>query len=269
MTRLMEEDLTIDYKLDPSTNEMILSTLGGLHLDSVVGRLAGTFGVEVETSVPKISYRETIRKKVKVQGRHKKQSGGHGQYGDVWIEFEPCVSDDLVFEEKVFGGAVPKNFFPAVEKGLQESVKKGVLAGFPVVGLKAILVDGSYHPVDSSEMAFKMAASIAYKEGMRQAEPVLLEPIGSLSVFVPDDNTGDMMGELNKRRGRVLGMNPAEKKGMTEIVAEVPMAEMADFTLLLRQMTQGQGVFTFEKARYEPLPANLVADVIAKNAVAD
>lgn len=269
MTRLMEEDLTIDYKLDPSTNEMILSTLGGLHLDSVVGRLAGTFGVEVQTSVPKISYRETIRKKVKVQGRHKKQSGGHGQYGDVWIEFEPCVSDDLVFEEKVFGGAVPKNFFPAVEKGLQESIKKGVLAGFPVVGLKAILVDGSYHPVDSSEMAFKMAASIAYKDGMRQAEPVLLEPIGSLSVFVPDDNTGDMMGELNKRRGRVLGMNPAEKKGMTEIVAEVPMAEMADFTLLLRQMTQGQGVFTFEKARYEPLPANLVADVIAKNAVAD
>ncbi|MBR1863440.1 MAG: elongation factor G [Ruminococcus sp.] len=263
--RILEEDLTLSYELDPSTNEMILSTLGGLHLDSVVGRLKDTFGVDVDVQTPKISYRETIRKKVKVQGRHKKQSGGHGQYGDVWIEFEPCVSDELVFEEKVFGGAVPKNFFPAVEKGLQESVKKGVLAGFPVVGLKAILVDGSYHPVDSSEMAFKMAASIAYKEGLRQAEPILLEPIGALNVLVPDDNTGDMMGELNKRRGRVLGMNPSEKKGLTEIVAEVPMAEMQDFTLTLRQMTQGRGTFTFEKVRYEPLPSNLVADVIAKN----
>ena len=269
MARIMEEDRTITYELDPSTNEMILSTLGGLQLDSIVGRLENTFGVKVVTDTPKISYRETIRKKVKVQGRHKKQSGGHGQYGDVWIEFEPCVSDELIFEEKVFGGAVPKNFFPAVEKGLQESIRHGILAGFPVVGLKAILVDGSYHPVDSSEMAFKMAASIAYKEGMKQADPILLEPIGALNVLVPDENTGDMMGELNKRRGRVLGMNPAEKKGMTEIVAEVPMAEMSDFTLLLRQVTQGQGTFTFEKARYEPLPANLVADVIAKNAVTD
>lgn len=269
MQKILEEDQTLSYEQDPTTKEAILSGLGEQHLAAVVSRLQSDFGVSVTLKTPKIAYRETIRKKVKVQGRYKKQSGGHGQYGDVWIEFEPCVSDDLIFEERVFGGAVPKNFFPAVEKGLQESVKKGVLAGFPVVGLKAILVDGSYHPVDSSEMAFKMAASIAYKEGMRQAEPVLLEPIGSLSVFVPDDNTGDMMGELNKRRGRVLGMNPAEKKGMTEIVAEVPMAEMADFTLLLRQMTQGQGVFTFEKARYEPLPANLVADVIAKNAVAD
>ena len=267
--RLLEEDLTLSYELDTSTNEMILSTLGGLHLDSVIGRLQKDFGVEIDVALPKISYRETIRKKVKVQGRHKKQSGGHGQYGDVWIEFEPCVSDELVFEEKVFGGAVPKNFFPAVEKGLQESVKKGVLAGFPVVGLKAILVDGSYHPVDSSEMAFKMAASIAYKEGLRQAEPILLEPIGALNVIVPDDNTGDMMGELNKRRGRVLGMNPTDKAGLTEIVAEVPMAEMSDFTLTLRQMTQGRGSFTFEKVRYEPLPANLVADVIAKNAVTE
>ncbi|MBR0529599.1 MAG: elongation factor G [Ruminococcus sp.] len=269
ISRLLEEDLTLRYELDPSTNEMILSTLGGLHLDSVQGRLKNDFGVEMNVVAPKISYRETIRKKVKVQGRHKKQSGGHGQFGDVWIEFEPCVSDELIFEERVFGGAVPKNFFPAVEKGLQESVKKGVLAGFPVVGLKAILVDGSYHPVDSSEMAFKMAASIAYKEGLRQAEPILLEPIGALNVIVPDDNTGDMMGELNKRRGRVLGMNPTEKHGLTEIVAEVPMAEMQDFTLTLRQMTQGRGSFTFEKVRYEPLPANLVADVIAKNAVTD
>ncbi len=269
ISRILEEDKTVSYEQDPDTLEQIISTLGGVHLDSVICKLRNSFGVDVDVSVPKIAYRETIRKKVKVQGRHKKQSGGHGQYGDVWIEFEPCVSDELIFEEKVFGGAVPKNFFPAVEKGLQESIKKGVLAGFPVVGLKAILVDGSYHPVDSSEMAFKMAASIAYKEGMRLADPVLLEPIGALNVLVPDDNTGDIMGELNKRRGRVLGMNPSEKSGLTEVVAEVPMAEMADFTMYLRQTTQGRGSYTFEKVRYEQLPANLVADVIAKNSVAD
>ncbi len=269
IARILEEDKTVNYEQDPDTLEQIISTLGGVHLDSVICKLKNSFGVDVEVSVPKIAYRETIRKKVKVQGRHKKQSGGHGQYGDVWIEFEPCVSDELIFEEKVFGGAVPKNFFPAVEKGLQESIKKGVLAGFPVVGLKAILVDGSYHPVDSSEMAFKMAASIAYKEGMRLADPILLEPIGALNVLVPDDNTGDIMGELNKRRGRVLGMNPSDKAGLTEVVAEVPMAEMADFTMYLRQTTQGRGSYTFEKVRYEQLPANLVADVIAKNAISE
>lgn len=236
-------------------------------MDSVAGKLKSDFGIDVDITVPKVAYRETIRKKVKVQGRHKKQSGGHGQFGDVWIEFEPCVSDELIFEEKVFGGAVPKNFFPAVEKGLQESVKKGVLAGFPVVGLKAILVDGSYHPVDSSEMAFKTAASIAYREGMPQAEPTLLEPIGSLSVLVPDENTGDIMGDLNKRRGRVLGMNPSDAKGYTEVIAEVPEAEMQDFALALRQMTQGRGEFTFEHIRYEQLPSNLVAEVIAKNRI--
>ncbi|MBR7008722.1 MAG: elongation factor G [Ruminococcus sp.] len=269
IARILEEDKTVTYEQDPDTLEQIISTLGGVHLDSVICKLSNSFGVEVDVSVPKIAYRETIRKKVKVQGRHKKQSGGHGQYGDVWIEFEPCVSDELIFEEKVFGGAVPKNFFPAVEKGLQESIKKGVLAGFPVVGLKAILVDGSYHPVDSSEMAFKMAASIAYREGMRLADPVLLEPIGALNVLVPDDNTGDIMGELNKRRGRVLGMNPSDKAGLTEVVAEVPMAEMSDFTMYLRQTTQGRGSYTFEKVRYEQLPANLFADIIAKNAMND
>lgn len=267
VTKLLEEDLTISYKQDPNTNEMILSTLGGLHLDVIVAKLKNEYGVDMDVTVPKVAYRETIRKKVKVQGRHKKQSGGHGQFGDVWIEFEPCVSDELVFEEKVFGGAVPRNFFPAVEKGLQESVKRGVLAGFPMVGLKAILVDGSYHPVDSSEMAFKTAASIAYKDGIPQAEPTLLEPIGSLSVLVPDENTGDIMGDLNKRRGRVLGMNPSETKGLTEVIAEVPEAEMQDFALTLRQMTQGRGEFTFEHVRYEQLPPNLVAEVIAKNRI--
>ena len=265
MQRILEEDMTLSYKQDEETNEMILSGLGGLHLDSVIGRLKDVFGADVDTAEPKIAYKETIRKKVKVQGRHKKQSGGHGQFGDVWIEFEPCISDELIFEERVFGGAVPKNFFPAVEKGLQECMKKGVLAGFPVVGVKAILVDGSYHPVDSSEMAFKTAASIAFKEGMKQAEPMLLEPIGSLTVTVPDENTGDIIGELNKRRGRVLGMEPAQKKGLTVVTAEVPYAQMFDFTLVLRQMTQGRGFFDIEKARYDQLPANLVADVIAKN----
>ncbi len=267
IARLLEEDKTLKYEQNPDTLEMILTTLGGLHLDSVAGRLHDTFGVDIETSAPKIAYKETIRKKVKVQGRHKKQSGGHGQFGDVWIEFEPCISDELVFEERVFGGAVPKNFFPAVEKGLQECVKKGVLAGFPVVGLKAILVDGSYHPVDSSEMAFKIAASLAFKEGIPKAEPMLLEPIDNLTVIVPDENTGDIIGELNKRRGRVLGMNPSEKKGLTEVVAEVPEAEMADFTMTLRQMTQGRGSYSMELARYDQLPSNLVATVIANNRI--
>lgn len=262
MQKILEEDQTLSYEQDPTTKEAILSGLGEQHLAAVVSRLQSDFGVSVTLKTPKIAYRETIRKKVKVQGRYKKQSGGHGQYGDVWIEFEPCVSDDLIFEERVFGGAVPKNFFPAVEKGLQDSVKKGVLAGFPVVGLKAILVDGSYHPVDSSEMSFKTAASLAYKEGMRLAEPVLLEPIGTLDVAVPDENTGDMMGELNKRRGRVLGMQPSKKAGMTDILAEVPMREMNDFALLLRQMTQGSGWFTLKPLRYEPLPSNLVTEVI-------
>ena len=260
--RLTEEDPTLTYEQDDSTKEQILSGLGEQHLEVAAAKLKGKFGVDVALSVPKIAYKETIRKKVKVQGRHKKQSGGHGQFGDVWIEFEPCVSDTLVFEEKIFGGAVPKNYFPAVQKGLEESVKKGVLAGCPVVGLKAILVDGSYHPVDSSEMAFKTAASIAYKEGLRQADPVMLEPIGTLKVTAPDDNTGDIMGELNKRRGRVLGMEPVGQ-GNTVIQAEVPMREMHDFAMYLRQTTRGMGSFTFDFERYEQLPANLLAEVIS------
>jgi len=260
--RLIEEDPTLTYEQDESTKEQILSGLGEQHLEVAAAKLKGKFGVDVVLSVPKIAYKETIRKKVKVQGRHKKQSGGHGQFGDVWIEFEPCVSDTLVFEEKIFGGAVPKNYFPAVQKGLEESVRKGVLAGCPVVGLKAILVDGSYHPVDSSEMAFKTAASIAYKEGLRQADPVMLEPIGTLKVTAPDENTGDIMGELNKRRGRVLGMEPVVH-GTTMIQAEVPMREMHDFAMYLRQTTRGMGSFTFDFERYEQLPANLLTEVIS------
>lgn len=262
MQRLTEEDPTLTYIQDENTKEQILSGLGEQHLDVAAAKLKGKFGVDVSLTVPKIAYKETIRKKVKVEGKHKKQSGGHGQYGHVWIEFEPCVSDTLVFEEKVFGGAVPKNYFPAVQKGLEDSIKKGVLAGCPVVGLKAILVDGSYHPVDSSEMAFKTAASIAYKEGMKQADPVMLEPIGELKVTAPDENTGDIMGELNKRRGRVIGMEPVTH-GVTMIQAEVPAREMHDFAMYLRQTTRGLGSFTFEFERYEQLPANLLTEVIA------
>lgn len=261
MHRLVEEDLTIRYEHDYETHQQIISGLGEQHLDVAVAKLKTKFGVDVKLEPPVVAYRETIRKKVKVQGKHKKQSGGHGQFGDVWIEFEPCDSDDLVFEEKVFGGSVPKNFFPAVEKGLRDCIHKGVVAGYPVVGLKATLVDGSYHPVDSSEMSFKMAASLAYRAGLPQASPILLEPIGSLKVLVPDSNTGDMMGELNKRRGRVMGMNPDED-GTTLIEAEVPMSEMQDFTTLVRQMTQGSGSFELTFARYEQLPSNLEAKVI-------
>ena len=262
LQRLMEEDPTLAYENNAETHQQLISGLGEQHLDVLVSKLKNKFGVSVSLEVPRVAYRETIRKKVKVQGKHKKQSGGHGQFGDVWVEFEPTVGDDLVFEEKVFGGAVPKSFFPAVEKGLQDCVKHGVLAGYPVVGLKATLVDGSYHPVDSSEMSFKMAASLAYKAGMPQASPVLLEPIGNLKVYVPDSNTGDIIGDLNKRRGRVLGMNPAND-GLQEIEADVPMSEMSDFATAIRSMTQGRGYFTLEFARYEQLPANLVAEVIA------
>lgn len=261
LQRLMEEDPTIAYENNAETHQQLVSGLGEQHLDVLVSKLKNKFGVSVSLEVPRVAYRETIRKKVKVQGKHKKQSGGHGQFGDIWIEFEPTVGDGLVFEEKVFGGAVPKSFFPAVEKGLQDCVKHGVLAGYPVVGLKATLVDGSYHPVDSSEMSFKMAASIAYKNGMPEASPILLEPIGNLKVYVPDSNTGDIIGDLNKRRGRVLGMNPSAD-GLQEIEADVPMSEMSDFATAIRSMTQGRGYFTFDFARYEQLPSNLEAKVI-------
>lgn len=258
--RLSEEDPTIRYEQNHETHELILSGLGEQHLDVVASKLKNKFGVDVVLSVPRVAYRETIRKKVKVQGRHKKQSGGHGQFGDVWIEFEPCESDDLVFEEKVFGGSVPKNFFPAVEKGLRDCMTRGLLAGYPVVGVKATLVDGSYHPVDSSEMSFKTAAALAFKAGFPTASPVLLEPIGRLKAVVPDDNMGDIIGDVNKRRGRVLGMNPAE--GAQEIEAEVPLAEMGDFSTVLRSITQGRGSFTVEFERYEDAPPQVAQKVM-------
>ena len=260
-SRLCEEDPTIKVYTDNETHEQILSALGEQHIDVIISRLKSKFGAEVELKKPKIAYRETIRKPVKVQGRHKKQSGGHGQFGDVWIEFVSCDSDELVFEEKVFGGAVPKNFFPAVEKGLRDCTAKGVLAGYPMVGIKATLVDGSYHPVDSSEMSFKMAAAVAFKDGIPQASPVLLEPIGTLKVLVPDEMLGDVIGDINKRRGRIIGMNPAENK-MQEIIGEVPMAEMSDFSTAMRSITQGTAVFTLTPTRYEEVPAALAQKII-------
>ncbi len=261
--RLLEEDGSLAFAQNAETHQQVISGLGEQHLDVVITKLKTKFGADVNLEPPIVAYRETIQKRVKVQGKHKKQSGGHGQYGDVWIEFEPYEGEDLLFDQKVVGGAVPKNYFPAVEKGLRESITRGILAGYPVVGLKATLLDGSYHPVDSSEMAFKTAASLAYKAGMQQASPVLLEPIGHLSVTVPDANTGDMMGELNKRRGRVLGMSPDED-GTTVIEADVPMSEMHDFATLVRQMTQGSGSFTFTFERYEQLPNQLAAGVIER-----
>lgn len=261
MMRLSEEDPTLQFATNNETHEMILSGLGEQHLDVAVSKLKTKFGVDVSLKKPKVPYRETIRKTVQVQGRHKKQTGGHGQFGDVWIEFSPCDSEGLEFGERVVGGSVPKGFFPAVEKGLRECIQKGPLAGYPVVGLSAVLYDGSYHPVDSSEMAFKTAAALAYKAGMPQANPVLLEPIGHLKATVPDANMGDVMGEVNKRRGRVLGMEPAGE-GKQTVEADVPMAEMHDFTTFIRQCTQGRGSFTFGFERYEEAPQNVAQKVI-------
>ena len=259
--RLMEEDPTIRFEINSETHESVLSGLGEQHLDVIASKLKNKFGVDVQYAAPKVPYRETIRAQVKKQGRHKKQSGGHGQFGDVWIVFEPHSGDEILFEENVFGGAVPKNFFPAVEKGIRDSAQKGVLAGFPMVGMKATLVDGSYHPVDSSEMAFKTAASIAYKEAMPEAKPVLLEPVGALRVYVPGDHTGDIMGDITKRRGRVLGMEPAED-GLTCVDAEVPMAEASDYATMLRSLTQGRGYFTITFERYEEAPMAVAQKVI-------
>ena len=270
VNRLLEEDLTLSYKNNPDTKQLTISGLGDIHLDIVVSKLQSRFGANVTLTKPKIAYRETIKKTVEVEGKHKKQSGGSGQYGHVKIRFAPGEDEGLTFTESVFGGAVPKNFFPAVETGLRDCMQKGVLAGFPVVHLAADLFDGSYHDVDSNEISFKLAAAIAYKEGLPKAGPVLLEPIGSLKVFVPDNYVGDVMGDLNKRRGRVMGIEAAEDGSETQVVlAEVPFAEMTDYVISLRAATQGRGRFDFDFIRYEEVPAAITEKIIAAEKAED
>ena len=264
LARLCEEDPSIKFYQNSETRQQIIAGLGEQQLEVATSRLKDKFGVSSELETPKVAYRETITKKVSAQGRHKKQSGGHGQFGDVFIEFEPYDTEKLVFAERVVGGSVPKNFFPAVEKGLNECMESGVLAGYPMVGIKATLYDGSYHPVDSSEMSFKMAASLAFKEGVTNAMPVLLEPIVTLKATVNDDAMGDVIGDINRRRGRVLGMSPAGD-GYQEIIAEVPDGEMTTFSTSMRQITQGRGSFVTEFARYDRAPEHIAQKVIAEN----
>ena len=261
LARLGEEDRSFTITNNAETKQMVIAGAGDIHLDVLCSKLKNKFGVEVELSPARVPYREKIRKPLKAHGRHKKQSGGHGQFGDVWIEFEPQdEQEDMIFAENVFGGSVPKNFFPAVEKGLRECCQKGVLAGYPMVFLKATLYDGSYHPVDSSEMAFKTAASLAYKE-LVNASPVILEPIGLLKVTIPDANMGDIMSDISsKRRGTVMGMNA--EGGMQTVEAEVPMAEMSTYAIDLRSMTQGRGSFTLEFSRYSEAPAAVQQKII-------
>ena len=261
LARLGEEDRSFTITNNAETKQMVIAGAGDIHLDVLCSKLKNKFGVEVELSPARVPYREKIRKPLKAHGRHKKQSGGHGQFGDVWIEFEPQdEQEDMIFAENVFGGSVPKNFFPAVEKGLRECCTKGVLAGYPMVFLKATLYDGSYHPVDSSEMAFKTAASLAYKE-LVNASPVILEPIGLLKVTIPDANMGDIMSDISsKRRGTVMGMNA--EGGMQTVEAEVPMAEMSSYAIDLRSMTQGRGSFTLEFSRYSEAPAAVQQKII-------
>ena len=263
LNRLNEEDPSFHLVNNAETKQLVLSGLGDQQLDVLVSKLKSRFGVDAVLMPAKVAYREKIKKTVQAHGRHKKQTGGSGQFGDVWIRFEPQDEQDgLIFAEEVFGGSVPRNFYPAVEKGLQEAVQKGPLAGYPLVGLKAVLYDGSYHPVDSNEMAFKMAAILAYKEAMPNANPTILEPIGALAVTVPEAYVGDVMGDLSKRRGRPMGMTP-DHDGNTVIEAEVPMAEMGSYTIDLRAMTQARGSFTLDFVRYEEVPKANQAKIIA------
>ena len=267
LARLNEEDPSFSLVNNAETHQLVLSGSGDQHLDVLVSKLKTRFGVEAILAPAKVAYREKIKKTVQSHGRHKKQTGGSGQFGDVWMRFEPQEEqDELIFDVEVVGGSVPKNFYPAVEKGIQEAVQKGPLAGYPMVGLKAVLYDGSYHPVDSNEMAFKLAAILAYKEAMPNAMPTLLEPVGTLNVTIPDSYMGDVIGDLNKRRGRVMGMNP-NADGDTVVEAEVPVAEMSTYAIDLRAMTQARGSFTLEFARYEEVPKQNQAKIIeeAKN----
>lgn len=265
LNRLADEDPTFSFAINNETHESILSGMGDIHLDVICSKLKSRFGVEVELSKPIVPYREKIRKKVSVEGKHKKQSGGHGQYGHVKMDFEPYPEGEFQFEEKIFGGSVPKNFHPAVEKGIREAMEHGVLAGYPMVGLRAVLTDGSYHDVDSNELSFKMAAKLAYKAGIPQANPVIMEPISSMKIYIPDSYMGDVIGDINKRRGRILGMNPTDDG--QEIIAEVPMAEISDYAITLRSMTQGRGSFVSQFERYDDAPPQVQEQVIANSKI--
>ena len=264
LNKLNEEDPTFHVVNNAETHQTVISGAGDIQIDVLCSKLKTRFGVDAELSAPRVAYREKIRSTVRKQGRYKKQTGGSGQFGDVWIRFEPQTEqDDMIFAEEVFGGSVPKNYFPAVEKGLREACVHGPLAGYPVVNLKAVLYDGSYHPVDSSEIAFKTAAQLAYKAALPEANPCLMEPVGELKVTVPDSYMGDVMGDLNKRRGRVMGMDPAGN-GEQVITAEVPMGEMSTYAIDLRSMTQSRGTFTLHFVRYEDCPPAAQEKAIAE-----
>ena len=267
LQKMSHEDQTLKIVNDAENRQTLLYGMGDLHLEVVTSRLLNEYKAGIKLSQPKVAYRETIQKKSDVEYKYKKQSGGHGQYGHVKMKFEPSGSleEAYVFEQMVVGGAVPKNFFPAVEKGLQDSVLSGPLAAYPVVGVKAILYDGSYHPVDSSEMAFKMATIQAFKKGFMEAKPILLEPIASLKVTVPDAYTGDIMGDLNKRRGRVLGMNPTAD-GKQVIEADIPVSCLYGYCTDLRSMTGGRGTYEYQFARYEQAPGDVQEKEVAARA---
>ncbi|HEY8364642.1 MAG TPA: elongation factor G [Haloplasmataceae bacterium] len=261
LNKLNKEDTTFELVRNRETKQFLLGGQGLMHTEVIIEKLKNNFNVEVTTADPKVVYRETIKGKTEAEGKHKKQSGGAGQYGHVFIRFEHC-EEDFIFAEEVFGGAVPKNFFPAVEKGLREACEHGILAGYPVIGLKATLFDGSYHPVDSNEISFKLAAQLAFKEGCKNAQPTILEPIMKLRVTVKDDYIGDIIGDLNKRRGRLLGMEPAEFPKWQTINALVPQAEVLKYAIDLKAMTQASGLFAMEFDHYEEVPAQLQEKII-------
>ncbi len=260
IARMVEEDYTLRFENDAETKQLLIYGLGEQHLSVLAARLKSRFGLNVRFEVPKIAYREKITKAVDVEGKHKKQNGGSGQYGHVKMRFAPSESDGLTFTVSVVGGTVPKNFYPAVEKGIQEAMAKGA-AGFPLMGLAADLYDGSYHAVDSDELSFRTAASLAYKQCLEQAAPVILEPVGDLNITVPETFVGDVMGDLNKRRGSVMGMEPAARKGYTVVQAIAPKAEIMDYPIVLRAMTQGRGSFDFTVTGYDVVPGNIAAKI--------
>jgi elongation factor G len=266
LTRVVEEDRTLRVARDPETAEVLLSGMGESHIQITIEAIKRKYGVDLEVREPRISYRETIRKKARANGRHKRQSGGHGQFGDVWLEIEPLPSDGeetFVFEDKIVGGVVPGQYVPGVEKGVRESLKRGFVSGNPMVYVKVALVDGKYHPVDSSAQSFEIAASLGMQEAVPQASPTILEPVMTVTITVPESNMGDVMSDINTKRGRVLGMATVGD-GMQQITANVPQAEMLRYATDLRSITQGRGSFKMEFYQYEEVPANVQQEIISQ-----